>query len=163
MKAKQYPKLTAILLGGVVGGTVDIASASLISGLGPETIMQAVASGLIGKGSFFGGAMTAGLGLFLQLAMSVLIAAIYLFVVSTLNAARRHWQLTGVIAGAVIFFVMTYLVVPLSAAPFRPKISIDAFIASFVPDTFFENLLAMILFGLIIAFFARRVFPPHIS
>ncbi|HEV7165556.1 MAG TPA: hypothetical protein VGO35_09230 [Gammaproteobacteria bacterium] len=157
MNIGKYPVVTAILLGGLIGGTIDIGSASLISGFNPIVIMHAIASGLIGKASFSGGAATAVLGLVLQWAMAILIAAIYMGVTAKLPAMRKRWQTTGVIAGVIIYFVMTYLVVPLSAAPFRPEFSIQGFVASFKLAGFLENLLAMILFGLIIGFFARKV------
>ncbi len=157
MKTGMHPALTAILLGGLIGGTIDIGSASLISGFNPIVIMHAIASGLMGKTSFSGGAATAVLGLVLQWAMAVLIAAIYMGATQRMPAMRRQWQTTGIVAGVIIYFVMTYLVVPLSAAPFRPEFSLQGFVSSFKLAGFLENLLAMILFGLIIGFFAREV------
>lgn len=157
MMTGKQPAITAILLGGLIGGTIDIGSASVISGLSPMVIVHAIASGLIGKASFSGGMATAFLGLFLQLAMGTLIAAIYMGATSAMPGMRRRWIPTGIIAGVIIYFVMTYLVVPLSAAPFRPEFSLDGFIKAFKLAGFLENLLAMILFGLIIGFFARDV------
>jgi hypothetical protein len=60
---------------------------------------------------------------------------------------KRSWALGGFLYGLVIFFVMSYIVVPLSAAVPKPEFTLQAFA---------ENLLAMIVFGLIIAFFAHR-------
>jgi len=157
MNTGKHPMITAILLGGLIGGTIDIGSASVISGLSPLVIVHAIASGLIGKASFDGGMATACLGFFLQLAMGTLIAAIYMGATSTLPGMRKRWIPTGIIAGVIIYFVMTYLVVPLSAAPFKPEFSLDGFIKAFKLAGFLENLLAMILFGLIIGFFARDV------
>jgi uncharacterized membrane protein YagU involved in acid resistance len=59
----------------------------------------------------------------------------------------RHWIGAGVLYGAVVFVVMEYVVVPLSAAG-KPH---------FTALSLAENLLAMFVFGLIVAFFARRV------
>jgi hypothetical protein len=120
-------------------------------------ILRAVASGLIGKASFDGGALAALLGLFLQWAMAILIAAIYLGATAPLVGMRRRWISTGVIAGAVIFLVMNYVVVPLSAAPFRPRFDLHGLLTAFTLRQLVGNLLAMILFGLIIAFFARAI------
>ncbi len=151
----KHPVLTAILLGGLIGGTIDIGSASLISGFSPVVIMHAIASGLLGKGSFTGGAATAVVGVLLQWGMAILIAAIYMLATARMPAMRKRWIPTGIVAGVIIYFVMTYLVVPLSAAPFRPEFSIQGFVSSFKLAGFLENLLAMILFGLIIGFFAK--------
>ena len=157
MHTGKHPMITAILLAGIIGGTIDIGSAAVISGFNPVVIMHAIASGLIGKDSFSGGVGTAVLGYFLQIAMGTLIAAIYMAATSVQPALRKRWIPTGILAGVIIYFVMTYLVVPLSAAPFRPEFSLDGFIKTFKLAGFLENLLAMILFGLIIGFFARDV------
>jgi hypothetical protein len=157
MNSSKYHALNAILLAGLIGGTIDIGSASVISGYGPVTIMHAIASGLLGKASFTGGVPTAVTGVLLQWGMAILIAAIYMLATAPMPAMRKRWIPTGIIAGVIIYFIMTYLVVPLSAAPFRPEFSLDGFMKAFKLAGFLENLLAMILFGLIIGFFVRDV------
>jgi hypothetical protein len=153
--------LNTILVAGLISGTVDIGAAAAINWLSPVVILHAIASGLIGKASFNGGGATALLGLLLQWAMSILIAALYLAVTTPVAGMRRRWTLTGLIAGIVIFLVMNYLVVPLSAAPFRPDFNLLALLTHFTPYKFAANLLAMVLFGLIIAFCARDTWPPE--
>jgi hypothetical protein len=135
-----------VLLGGLIAGTLDIGAACLLNARSPEIILQAVASGVLGKASFRMGIPAAALGLILQWAMSILIAAIFAAGWSNLSIVRRNWVASGVAYGVVIFFVMNFVVVPLSAAGFTIKFSAAKFI---------ENMLAMILFGLIIAFFGR--------
>jgi uncharacterized membrane protein YagU involved in acid resistance len=135
-----------VLRGGLIAGTIDIGAACLINGLGLVTILQAIASGVLGKASFRSGLPAAALGLILQWVMSVLIAAIFAVGSSRLSIVRRSWIASGVAYGVVVFFVMNFVVVPLSAAGFAVKFSAAKFI---------ENMLAMILFGLIIAFFGR--------
>jgi hypothetical protein len=156
-----HSALYTICVAGLISGTVDIGSAALINWLSPVVILHAIASGLIGKASFGGGGTTALLGLLLQWAMSILIAALYLAVTAPLPGMRRRWALTGLIAGIVIFFVMNYLVVPLSAAPFRPGLNLHALLTHFTLYKFAANLVAMILFGLIIAFCARETWQPQ--
>ena len=156
MSTAKHLAPSTILLAGLISGTIDIGSASLISGLSPVVILHAIASGLIGKVSFGGGAATALLGLLLQWAMAILIAAIYMAATAPLPGMRRRWRLTGVIAGVVIFLVMNYVVVPFSAAPFRPQFNLHGLLTAFTLYRFIGNLLAMVLFGLIIAFFARN-------
>jgi len=46
---------------------------------------------------------------------------------------------------------------PLSAAPFRPRFGLQQLLTAFTPYKFVANLLAMILFGLIVAFSVRNV------
>jgi uncharacterized membrane protein YagU involved in acid resistance len=138
--------LTGILAGGLVAGTVDLGAAALISLVSPIVIARYVAVGVLGMRSLELGSMSAVLGLLLQWAMSILIAAIYALGARSVPAVRRRWVAAGLAAGVVIFFVMNYVVLPLSAVGHR---------AHFTPKTFVENLLAMLLFGVIIAYFAR--------
>jgi hypothetical protein len=135
--------LRTIIIAGFTAGTIDIAAACLINMRSLMVILQAIASGLLGRASFQGGAFAAVLGLILQWAMSCLIAAIYVLVVRRMALLRRNWIASGVAFGCIVFIVMNYVVVPLSAVGHAPR---------FTVATFAENLLAMVLFGLIIAF-----------
>jgi len=142
----RYSSVAAIVLGGLVAGTIDLGAASLIGWASPVFIMQAVASGALGKASFAGGTQTAILGFFLQLAMSLLIAGVYVIASTVLGALKRRWIAGGFAYGVGIFAVMNYVVLPLSAVHRIPH---------FTALRFGENMLAMLLFGLIVAFFAR--------
>jgi hypothetical protein len=156
MKATKHPLLNAIVLAGLVAGTVDIGAASLIGMANPLSVMRAIASGLLGKAAFHGGVPAALLGLLLQWAMAMIIAGIYMLATARLPALRRRWVSTGLIAGVVIYFVMVYGVLPLSAAPFRQPFDLQVFIKDFALDgDFVKNLAAMMVFGLIVAYFAR--------
>ncbi len=132
----------AVLSGGWIAGTVDIASACAINSLPPRVILQAIASGVLGAGAFHDGTAAAVVGLLLQWAMALLIAGVYVAALMRWPSLGRHPMALGGAYGIVIYGVMNYVVVPLSAAPFGlPAESM----------TRFENLLAMIVFGLIIA------------
>ena len=141
--------ILAILLAGLVAGTIDIGAACLIGHLPPQVIMQAIASGVLGKASFKGGANTAFVGLLLQWAMSIVIAAIYIGLAQMTPALKRLWIAGGLAYGVVIYLVMNFVVVPLSNAPFKHH--------AFNPTKAGEDVLAMLLFGLIVARFARSV------
>lgn len=150
MNIRDNPVVTAILLGGFVAGTIDIGSACLINGLGPVIILHAIASGLLGRASFSGAIPSAVLGLLLQWSMSLVIAAIYVIAAMCLPTLLRRWIAWGLAYGVAIFFVMNYVVVPLSAAS-----SHHAF-PHFSAAHFVGNFAAMLLFGLIVAWFAQR-------
>jgi uncharacterized membrane protein YagU involved in acid resistance len=138
---------TAILFGGLVAGTLDLGAASLMSGKDPGFICQFIASGLIGKqAAFAGGAGTVVIGLLLQWAMSVTIAAIFVLASLRLPILRRLWLAAGLAYGVGVFFVMEWVVVPLSAVGRAPH---------FTPESFAQNMAAMMVFGLIIAGCAR--------
>ncbi len=138
--------LTAILLGGLVAGTIDIGAAALINVANPILILHFIAGGLLGKKALAGGAAVALLGLVLQWVMSLIIAAIYVVSSHWIPILWRRWIVSGLAYGVIIFFVMNYAVVPLSAWARRPHLTAEQFA---------ENMLAMLLFALIIAFFAR--------
>ncbi len=148
MPRKNREILGAIVLGGIVAATLDIGAASLITGRTPTFILHAIAGGLLGKATFEGGAGTALLGALLQELMGVLIAAIYVLLGKAFSGWLRRWLVSGLIYGIIVFFVMNYVVVPLSAWKSLPH---------FTSVKFAENMAAMLLFGLIVAFFARRL------
>jgi len=144
----RHSALTAIFLGGFIAGTIDIFAASLINHINLIVVLHSIASGLLGKNSFYGGWSTAAIGVALQWAMALIIAAIYVLASRSIPALVRHWVWGGLAYGVGIYFVMNFVVVPLSAAPFRNHPLV-------VPKAA-EDMLAMLLFGLIVAFFASR-------
>jgi hypothetical protein len=147
--------IRAILLGGVIAGTIDIGAASLINDRSIPFILHTIAGGLLAERSFALGAPTAILGLVLQEMMGILIAAVYVLASRFLPTLRRRWALWGVIYGAVIFDVMNYVVVPLSAWKVTPQFS---------QSTLAGNVAAMLMFGVIVAFFSStresKTMPP---
>lgn len=138
--------LVAILLGGVIAGTVDIGAAALINGKGPDYIAQIIAGGLIGKGSFSGGTGTVVLGVIVQWVLSMIIAAIYVGASLKLPILRKQWWAAGIAFGVPVFVVMEFVVLRFSALHAKPH---------FTTDSLVKNLAAMMVFGLIIAGVAR--------
>jgi hypothetical protein len=138
----------AALVGGLIAGSVDIAAAALISTLDPRIILRFVAGGVQGKAALQGGAASAWLGLGLQWGMSMLIAAIFVIAGLRLRWLITRWVAAGLAYGVVVFGVMNYVVMPLSA---WHRIN------QFSPGSFVANLVAMLVFGLIIAFTTRRL------
>jgi hypothetical protein len=139
--------LQAILLGGLVAGTLDIGAAALINMRSPVTISQFIAGGLMGKPALEGGMQSAAFGVVLQWAMSMIIAALYVLASTKIEMLRSRWLLSGIAYGIPVFAVMEYVVLPLSAWHRFPK---------FTAVSFAENMLAMMVFGAIIAFFASK-------
>ena len=77
-KSRAVP---AILLGGLIAGTLDISYACIFSyirrGASPVRVLQSVASGALGRISFDGGARTAALGLVFHFLIATIAAAVY--------------------------------------------------------------------------------------
>jgi hypothetical protein len=114
---------TASLVGGSVAGALDIAYAcvrGVMNGIAAERVLQSVASGLLGRPAFDGGAVTALLGLGLHFAMTGLMAAFYVAAAGRVPQLRMYWWLAGPVYGAVIYLAMNRVVVPLSAFPGQP-------------------------------------------
>jgi uncharacterized membrane protein YagU involved in acid resistance len=158
MRSVATSALQAILVGGLVAGTIDIGAAALINQVSPVLIAHYIATGVMGRAALTAGAPVAYLGLVLQWAMSVIIAAIYWLVTAGMPRLRARWWLGGLLAGIVIFAVMNFIVMPFSAAP----VTLHEVIARFRPAKAAENLLAMFVFGLIVAYCASRL-PPRES
>jgi hypothetical protein len=79
--------------------------------------------------------------------MSIAIAAIYGLASLWLPILARMWIASGLTYGVGVFVVMTYVVVPLSAAPSRPPPGISKIT---------KDVVAMLGFGLIVAFAVHR-------
>ena len=144
--ARNHSPWTTIVLGGVVAGTLDIGAAALINWASPALILRFVAGGLLGKTAQDGGAAIALLGYGVQIAMSLIIAAIYVGASGRLAWLRERWIAAGLAFGVVVFLVMNFVVMPLSALARWPHFTVTSFA---------WNMLAMLVFGVIIAFFAR--------
>ena len=142
--------LKASIVAGLIAGTIDIGAACTINHVGPIPILRFISSGLLGA-PLPHEAWVYCLGMILQWLLSIIIAAIFMFASTKIPALLRNWLAAGIAYGVVVYFVMTFVVVPLSRAK-----SGHVTMASFV-----QNLLAMIVFGLIVAFIARRMMPGH--
>jgi hypothetical protein len=147
---RRNPAVFAILGGGGIAATFDIIYAIVFSsmhGVSALRVLQSVASGLLGQAAYEGGTGTAVLGLCLHYAMGFLIASIFWFASRRLAFMTRQAVLAGLLYGAVVYFVMNFLVLPLSAFP-TP--------ITHAPERMLINIVAhMILFGLPIALATR--------
>jgi len=109
----------AIVWGGLACGVFDITQAMvafyLQSGLKPMTVLQSVASGLLGRASFQGGTKSAALGAFLHFFIAFSWAAIYYVASRRLTFMVEKPVMAGLIYGEFVWIIMTFVVLPLSA------------------------------------------------
>ena len=109
-----------MLAGGLLAGALDITYACVFwavkADLPPTRIFQSVAAGLLGEASFEGGAATAALGLFLHFFIACTMALTYYLVSRRWTVLVRHPVPLGIAYGLLLYVVMNYIVVPLSAA-----------------------------------------------
>jgi hypothetical protein len=111
----------AILYGGLVVGVLDLLDAfiffGLRSGARPVSILHSIAAGAIGRDAArAGGLPTAALGLLLHFVVATAIASVYVIASRFIPALRKHWIVCGLVFGVIAYFVMTFVVVPLSNA-----------------------------------------------
>jgi len=109
-----------VLAGGLVAGTFDITYACVFwwlkRGVLPTRVFQSVASGLLGDASFTGGWRTALLGLALHYSIAMSMAVTYyLFARKWSELWQKPW-VYGPLYGVLLYGIMNYIVVPLSAA-----------------------------------------------
>jgi hypothetical protein len=110
-----------VIAGGVIAGTLDIVYActfwAVKAGVPARRIFQSVASGVLGRASFEGGAATAALGLALHFFIALTMATVYFLAARRWPLlAQRPWHY-GALYGLLLYVVMNFIVVPLSAAP----------------------------------------------
>jgi hypothetical protein len=129
----------AILVGGLIAGTLDLTYAivfSWVHGHAPITIMQSVASGLLGNAAFDGGAATAALGVLSHYFIMFCAAAIFYFASGRFAFLTRRPVISGMVFGLCMYLVMTFVVLPLSAFPFPQRFPIDLVVANLLVHMF---------------------------
>jgi uncharacterized membrane protein (GlpM family) len=113
----------AFALGTLVVGTLDILDALIFFGLrgaSPVRILQSIAAGVLGRDAFQGGAGTALLGAALHFIIAFAIVGLYFLASRRVPALIRHAIVFGLLYGIAAYFVMNYVVIPLSAASQGP-------------------------------------------
>jgi hypothetical protein len=124
-KTTRY--LIAILLAGVISGSLDLTFAftfhGLRSGTGPIRILQSIASGWLGTDAFKDGIAAAVLGFFSHYGILIVASALYLIAMLRLRWMTAHAYVYGIAYGVAIYLVMNFVVLPLSNAPhFKPTV-----------------------------------------
>ena len=146
--------IKAILLAGLVAGTLDIIAAVTVNGImsgefKPLRILQGIASGAIGRSAFEGGVVMGLVGLVFHYCFALMFATVYFLLFPYLPFLQRYPLLWGCLYGIVAWAIMNGLVIPLSKlhpAPFnweRAAINI---------------VILMFMIGLPIALMARKYY-----
>jgi hypothetical protein len=140
-----------VILGGLVAGILDILYAFIASGLRggtPLQVLQSVASGLLGRSAFEGGISVGIIGLVCHLVIAVGAAAIYFAASRHLPMLRERPYSAGAAFGILVYLFMNFVVLPLSAVPFRVTYSPLVLVKGFVSHA--------LLIGIPIALFIRH-------
>lgn len=123
--------MRAIVWATVVAGALDILSAivlrGLVNGISATRVLQSVASGVLGRAAFVGNARTAALGVLLHFLIMAVIATLFHVVSRRWSVLTTQWLPSGLAYGAIVYVIMSFVVVPLSAFPGKLVPSLAAF------------------------------------
>ena len=152
MAADRSRALPAILWGGLIAGTLDISYSCIYSytlrGTSPVRILQSVASGALGANAFTGGIKTALLGGVFHFLIATTAAAVYYVASRGLRFLVNQAIICGVLYGVSVYLVMNFVVLPLSAIPFKMSYPLPSLVGGL--------LIHMFGIGLPIALVVRR-------
>jgi hypothetical protein len=127
--------LLAIVLGGFAAGVLDILYAFVMANLRGNSgarVLQAIASGLLGKDAYQGGAAIHVLGFALHFAILQIAAAIYLVAACNLQLLQQRYVVSGLLFGILVYLTMNFVVLPLSAVPFTIRYTPQVLLQGFV-------------------------------
>lgn len=140
-----------IVYGGLTVGVLDGMAACINAGLRgatPDMVFHYIASALLGReASYGGGTPTILLGVVMHFCVAVGAATGFYLLSRNLPVLLRYSVVSGALYGIVVYFVMGWLIVPLTAVP-KLGFSVAGMITGIV--------IHMICVGSPPAFFARR-------
>jgi len=135
----------AIIVGGVVAGTLDLIQASILFGV---KVPLVIAAGLLGEPAFRGGAGMYTLGILLHFFIAFSVTTIYYIASRWLTFMLDHPLVCGLFFGMAVELVMSYIVLPLSALQDRGPYRLH--------DVLQGLIVHMIVIGLPVAYSIRR-------
>lgn len=131
---QPFAAVRVAILAGLAAAIVEMVFVLPIQqylGASPLVVFQSIAAGALGKPAFSEGLPAAALGVAVHVLISLVSAGV--FVGASLRwpvLLRRPW-LSGILYGVVVYLVMTFVVLPLSAIGFRPPKSLLLWTISF--------------------------------
>jgi uncharacterized membrane protein YagU involved in acid resistance len=133
---KQRRAVTTILSAWLVGGTLDITTASIYYprkyNITQILLLQNIASGVFGERAFSGGLRMAVLGLVFHYCIAFFWTIIFFISYTAMKISRRNWFITGMAFGIVVWLVMNLVVLPMSNVNRSPFDPIEALIGAVI-------------------------------
>jgi hypothetical protein len=118
------PTLRAIIIMGLIVGTLDILSAIvdyyIATGKGPANIFKYIASAILDKQAFSGGTGIIVLGLLLHYLIAFLFTILFVALYRNVKFMSGNKLIVGICYGVLIGVIMNFIVVPLSLTPKMP-------------------------------------------
>lgn len=112
--------LRAILWGGFFAGLLDLIAAitqSVGRGGSATRLLQAIATGILGRASYEGGSASAALGLVAHFTIAFGAATVFVLVARRIPFLLSIVWLSGPVYGMIVWAMMKFVVLPLSAYP----------------------------------------------
>jgi hypothetical protein len=125
---KRSQPLRTIVVAWLVAGILDITSAFIIAGAkgtGSIRMLQGIASGLLGKRSFEGGLVTAGLGLAIHFFIAFTAATLFYLVSRKFRFLIEHAIVAGLLYGIAVYLFMYWIVIRFVFPSAHPSLSRD--------------------------------------
>lgn len=151
--------MKAVLVVTGIAGSLDITAAHLSrwakTGKFPTMMFKGIAGGALGvQRAMQGGAGTMALGIFFHFFISFAFTLLFFLLFPRAALLRRNWFVVGTVYALVVWTIMTYIVLPLSALPWSP------------PDLASRQLylgvaIFVVVFGLPIAFGAAQFYKRY--
>lgn len=108
--------LKPILYAGALVGVLDITAACInarvVAGFTPARVLQSVAGGLLGRGSYNGGFVTAALGLGMHFTMALTVVTIFYALSRRFPLLLRYAVQAGLFYGLAVFMVNNFGTAP---------------------------------------------------
>ena len=131
----------AILLGGFLAGTLDILYAiTRLFDRSPEWVLQSVASGLQGATAFTAGMAGAALGLGAHYTIATVAAAVYFLASRRIGFLVSHAVIAGALFGMLVYLFMNFVVIPLSAFPYKLSYPVLTVLEGFASHALFVGI-----------------------
>ncbi len=132
--------IAGVPVGALIAGALDLAYAILVySPHKPIAIPQTIASGILGVKAYYGGVETAALGVALHFTIALVAAAVYYLARRLIEFLLERPVLSGIVYGALVYLVMHWIVLPLSAVP-KGNMPLIYKLSEFVEHWFFVGL-----------------------
>jgi len=132
-----------VLAGGGIAATVDIVYACVSNaqyGKSPLWVFQSVASGWLGSAAFESGVPGGILGLASHYGILFAAAAIYLAAAGRAPILRSQAVACGALFGVLVYLFMNFVVLPLSAFPYRLAYPMPRLIEGFASHALFVGI-----------------------
>jgi hypothetical protein len=113
----QARAFDTIVLGGATAGVLDIADAFIVTALNggtPMRVLQTIASGILGREAYQGGAPIAAFGLALHFLIAFSAASAFFLASRLFPTVLRYVVVSGLTFGLAVWVFMYYVVLPIT-------------------------------------------------